>query len=112
MGGARSETTHRVVSNLYITIYETWGAHAPGAPRFLHLCSDSLLSTEETKQDRLRLPESLLLLLKVADCSLFDAQGMRSTFLSDVTFNHAHLAPKPDEATMHAITVKTNLVFC
>ena len=66
--------------------------------------SDPLLSTEETKQDRLRLLESLLLSLKVADCSLFNARGVRSTFLSDVTFNHALLTPKPDGATMHVIS--------
>ena len=38
--------------------------------------SDSSPSTEETEQDRLRLPESLLLWHMVADFSLFNAQGV------------------------------------
>ena len=38
IGGARFETTHRVVSNLYNN-YENLGGHMPPVPpRFLRLC--------------------------------------------------------------------------
>ena len=38
-GGAQFETTHTVVSNLYNNLGKFGGAHAPGAPRLLRLCS-------------------------------------------------------------------------
>ena len=56
---------------------------------------------EETEQDRLRSPESLLLSLKVANRSLFNTQDMRSTF---PFWRHVVTTAKLDGATTDAIS--------
>ena len=58
IGGAQCETTHRVVSNLYTTIYKTWRAHAPSAPpgsytyAMLSFFTIPLVSQESDRSDR------------------------------------------------------------
>ena len=59
---------------------------------------------EETEQDRLRSPASLLLSFMVADFSLMPEAAFNVPFLT--SRNHALLTLKLDGATMHAITLK------
>ena len=79
-----------------------------------HNTSNSSILTEETEQDRLRSPKSLLSPFMVVDCSVFNAGGMRyvTTFLF---WCHAVTTPYLHRNRMQLevikLAVETYLVF-